>query len=145
MSTRDVFERLSDAFKNKDEAGIRAAASADVEFVMPGMATAGIDAYIEMCRVWWDAFPDMDLGVRTVCVDGDTAVEEGVMTGTHVGPIPSPTGEMIPPTGRRVEVPYTDVFTVRDGVVVSDRLYMDQLTLLQQLDLLPAPGAPASA
>jgi len=145
MSVRDVYQQLHDAFKSMDEPGIRAVVSDDVEFVMPGMTTRGVDAYIEMARVWWNAFPDMALSSSGVCVDGDTAVEEGVMAATHTGPMPAPTGEMIPPTGKRVEIAYTDCFTVRDGKVVSDRLYMDRMTMLEQLGLIPAPGAPAAA
>lgn len=145
MSVREAYQRLHDAFTNKDEAGLRAAATHDVEFLMPGMATTGIDAYIEMARVWWNAFPDMSMSVRSVSVDGDTAVEEGVFSGTHTGPMPSPDGSMIPATGRRVELAYADFFTVRDGVVISDRLYMDRLSMLEQLGLIPSPGAAAPA
>ena len=144
MSVREVYEQLSTAFINKDEAGVRAAAADGIEFVMPGMGTTGVDAYIEMARVWWNAFPDMSLRHTRVYVDGDTAIEEGVFSGTHTGVMPSPTGEMIPPTGRRVELAYTDVFTVRDGKVQSDRLYMDRLGMLEQLGLVPAPGATAA-
>lgn len=142
MSVRDAYQRLHDTFKNKDEAGLRAAAAPDVEFSMPGMAVTGIDAYIEMARVWWTAFPDMSMSVRSVTVDGDTAVEEGVFSGTHTGPMPSPDGSMIPATGRRVELAYADFFTVRDDVVTSDRLYMDRLAMLEQLGLIPS-AAPA--
>lgn len=146
MSVREAYQRLHDAFKTMDEAGLRAAAAADVEFSMPGMTVTGIDAYIEMARVWWNAFPDLSMSVRSVTVDGDTVVEEGVFSGTHTGAMPSPDGQMIPPTGRRVELAYADFFTVRDGVVVtSDRLYMDRLSMLEQLGLLPAPGAAAAA
>jgi len=145
MSVREAYQRLHDAFKNKDEAGLRAATARDVEFSMPGMAVTGADAYIEMARVWWDAFPDLSMSVRSVCVDGDIAVEEGVFSGTHTGPMPSPDGQLIPPTGRRVEIAYADVFTVRDDVVTGDRLYMDRLLMLEQLGLIPAPGAPAPA
>ncbi|HZS14140.1 MAG TPA: ester cyclase [Candidatus Dormibacteraeota bacterium] len=145
MSVRDAYQRLHDAFKGKDEAALRAAAAPDVEFVMPGMAVTGIDAYMEMARVWWNAFPDLDMTVRSVTVDGDTAVEEGVFRGTHTGAMPSPDGQLIPPTGRRVELAYADFFTVRDGVVQSDRLYMDRMAMLEQLGLIPAPGAAAPA
>ncbi len=143
MPVRDAYQRLHDAFKNKDEAGLRAATTADVEFVMPGMETRGIDAYIEMARVWWNAFPDMSMTVRSVAVDGDTAVEEGVFSGTHTGAMPSPDGQMIPPTGRRVELAYADFFTVSGDRVTSDRLYMDRMTMLEQLGLVPAAGAAA--
>ena len=145
MPVRETYQRLHDAFKNKDEAGLRAAATQDVEFSMPGMAVSGIDGYIEMARVWWNAFPDMSMSLRSVTVDGESVVEEGVFSGTHTGAMPSPDGQMIPPTGRRVELAYADFFTVRGDKVVSDRLYMDRLAMLEQLGLIPSPGAAAPA
>lgn len=145
MSVREAYQRLHDAFKNKDEAGLRAAVAPGVRFLMPGMETTGVEAYIEMARVWWNAFPDMDMSVEGVYVDGDTAVERGLFNATHTGAMPSPDGQMIPPTGRRVSLPYADVFTVGDGVVQVDALYMDRLSMLEQLGLIPAPGAAAPA
>lgn len=137
MSVHEVQEKLTKAFLERDEAALRQLCSADIEFVMPGIAVKGIDAYIEMARGWWNAFPDMDIQARGVYVDGETAVEEGVFAGTNTGPMPGPTG-LIPATGKRVEVPYLDCFTIRGGKVVSDRLVMDRLTMLEQLGLIPA-------
>jgi predicted ester cyclase len=145
MSVRDIHERLSKAFLDKDEAGIRAAAAPGIVFTMPGMATTGVDAYIEMARVWWNAFPDFSIEEIGVYADGNVVVEEGVFHGTHTGPMPAPTGELIPPTGRRIEVPYVDVFVIEGDRVTEDRLVLDRLTMLEQLGLVPEPGAAATA
>lgn len=45
----------------------------------------------------------------------------------------------IPPTGRRTEGRYVDVFVIRDGKIVSDHLSFDGMELMEQLGLMPAP------
>jgi predicted ester cyclase len=141
MSVREIHERLAAAFAAKDEEGVRAAAGRNIRFVMPGMETTGIDAYIEMARVWWNAFPDMEIRTSSVYVDGETVIEEGTFSGTHSGPMPTPTGDVVPPTGKRVELPYADLFLIRDGAVQEDRLYLDRMAMLEQLGLVPAGAA----
>ncbi len=141
MGVHAAHERLSTAFASKDREGMLAAVSPDIEFVMPGLRLEGREAYGMMADGYWQAFPDLDIRVEAVHVSGDTVIEEGVFVGTHTGPLASPTGEVIPPTGRHVELPYVDLFTVRDDVVVSDRLMYDRMTMLEQLGLLPSPTA----
>ena len=43
---------------------------------------------------------------------GNVAVDEGYITGTHTAPLPMPSGESIPPTGKRIRVRDCDVATV---------------------------------
>ena len=75
--------------------------------------------------------------------DGDTVLVEGVYTGTQTGDLVGP-GGTIPATGRSFRLPYLDIFQARDGKFVSHRIYWDNLALLTQLGVVPAPaGAPA--
>ena len=83
--------------------------------------------------------PDARLNLQSVVESGDTIAVEGTFTGTFTAPLRSPQGE-VPPTGRAINVPYADFFTVRDGRVVSHRVYYDQVQLGTQLGLMPAPG-----
>jgi ketosteroid isomerase-like protein len=52
----------------------------------------------------------------------------------------SPQGE-IPPTGSAVELPFCAVSRVRSGRLAEVQVYLDQLTMLAQLNLIPAPAA----
>jgi hypothetical protein len=52
-----------------------------------------------------------------------------------------PAGD-IPPTGRRVTAGYIEVHRFRDGKSIYATLMYDQLEMLEQLGLMPAP-APA--
>jgi predicted ester cyclase len=55
--------------------------------------------------------------------------------GTHEGAF-----QGIPPTGRRVEVQTISVLHFSEGRVVERWNQLDQLGMLQQLGVLPAPG-----
>jgi ketosteroid isomerase-like protein len=83
------------------------------------------------------AFSDIDLDVTPLDVGDDQACVEWVATATHSGPLVVDEDIVIEPTGGR--------FTLR-GVTVADfdgdrirafRQYWDEVSLLEQLQLLP--------
>jgi steroid delta-isomerase-like uncharacterized protein len=78
------------------------------------------------------AFPDGKLEITRIVTAGETAVAELVGRGTNDGPF----GD-VPATHKRVELPFCDVLTIRDGKIVRDRQYGDTATLMQQLGLMP--------
>jgi len=57
--------------------------------------------------------------------------------GTHTGPLRSPDGVEILPTGKRFDFPFVGIFHVEGGKIRSIRIYYDQLELLTQLGLIP--------
>jgi len=60
------------------------------------------------------------------------------MTGTHTGPLESPTGEDIPPTKKRIELKAAVFGRLNDrGEIVEERRYYDVGTMLRQLGLVP--------
>jgi ketosteroid isomerase-like protein len=67
----------------------------------------------------------------------NTAIDEGYFIGTHTGPLETPTGETIPPTGKQVRLRECDVATVENGLITSHRFYFDQMEFLEQLGLAP--------
>lgn len=71
---------------------------------------------------------------------GDAIAVEGTFVGTHTGPMQGP-GGTVAPTGRRLELPFADFFTVREGTVVEHHIYYDQLGFLAALGLMPQPAA----
>jgi ketosteroid isomerase-like protein len=64
----------------------------------------------------------------------DTAIEEGVFTGTHDGVLHGADRDILP-TGRPVRVEYVQVLRFRDGKHASFRLMFDRLAMLEQLGL----------
>ena len=84
-----------------------------------------------------EAFSDIDLDVTALDVGADQACVEWIATATHSGPLVIDEDVVIEPTGGR--------FTLR-GVTVADfegdrirafRQYWDEVSLLEQLELVP--------
>ena len=143
MNTRDAFERGTDTFNAHDIEAFAAVLADDVVFQAPGgMRGEGKEACAGFFGSWFSAFPDAHVDVHAVHFVDDVAVEEGTFTGTHIGVLHTPAGD-IPPTGRPVTVDYIEVLGFRDGKHVSFNLMYDRLLLLEQLGLIPSP-APAS-
>ena len=87
------------------------------------------------------AFPNFHLGVSRVGIDGDVVYVEWHATGTHAGPFLN-----VPPTGRVVQVDGCIVVRIgSEGLIVSEILYWDVASLLEQIGLLPEAPAEAPA
>jgi predicted ester cyclase len=113
----------------------------DVVSELPGGPPMhGIEAFLGYGRIFATAFPDIHMQVRSAVESGDHIVVEGTFAGTHTGPLATPDGNEIPPTGKRVEFAFADAFDVEDGNITAHRVYFDQMTLMAQLGLLPQPA-----
>ncbi|MBV9082013.1 MAG: ester cyclase [Acidobacteriaceae bacterium] len=137
MTAREAFERGTGTFNADDIDGFAEVIGDDVVFeAAGGVRGNGKPACVEFFGSWFDAFPDAHVDVHGVHIIDDVAVEEGTFTGTHNGALKTPTGE-VPPTGRRVTIPYIQVLRFRDGKHVSFNLMFDRLSMLEQLGLIP--------
>jgi uncharacterized protein (TIGR02246 family) len=143
MTAREAFERGTETFNTHDLEGFAQVLTDDVVFTAPGgIGGRGRAACLEFYAGWWAAFSDARVAVTDVHFAGDdVAVEQGVFRGTHDGVLRTPGGDL-PPTGRRVEVPYIQVLHFREGRHAGFHLAFDRLAMLEQLGLAPAP-APA--
>ena len=138
-----VANELISAFSAGDWPRFRATLDPDIAYEETGTGrrTAGADAYVALSRGWRVAFPDGTGAVLRAVVDGATVAQEVRWTGTHAGPLATGGGDL-PATGRRIDVPATLWYTVRDGRVAAARHHLDVLTMLQQLGAIPAAGPP---
>ncbi len=137
----DLMLRKIATFNAQDAKEFRTLLSPDIEWAIPGGLLRGPDEVDAFNSALWDAFPDIELTATCVAEDGSTVVMQGRTEGTHQGTFHTPGGD-IPPTGKRVDLPYSEHFEVERGVIVSARLLFDRLELLEQLGVAPAP-APA--
>jgi predicted ester cyclase len=111
----------------------------DVEFVLPGGITLrGRVEVGQFTQAMWSAFPDGRLAFRQQILPHDAAATEVVFTGTHTGPMNTPNG-LIPPTGKRLILHSLSILRIEDGRVASEHVYFDQLEMMSQLGLAPAP------
>jgi steroid delta-isomerase-like uncharacterized protein len=85
------------------------------------------------------AFPDGHFEVHRTLVDGDYVVTHWTGSGTNTGPLVTPTGQTIPPTGRKGMVSGVTISEVKNGKVTRGWSYWDQVALLTQLGLMPPP------
>ena len=77
--------------------------------------------------------------IEDMIAEGDRVVVRWTNRGTHVAPFIG-----IPPTGRTFEIAGIDVYRVENDRLAEHWHVVDQLTMLQQLGLLPTPEtAPA--
>ena len=141
MTVREAFEKGTETFNAHDINGFADVLADDAVFRAPG-GTGGEGKAVcaEFFGGWLGAFPDAHVQIHGLHITGNVAVEEGTFTGTHIGVLHTPAGD-IPPTGRPVTVDYIEVLGFRDGKHVSFNLMYDRLLLLEQLGLIPAPLA----
>jgi ketosteroid isomerase-like protein len=136
-----VIEQLVERWNAHDKEGTAALYDDAAEIEAPGgVRVSGRDGWRSFYDLWTSAFPDNAVAGAVVRGGGDLAVQEARFTGTHTGTLHAPSGD-IPATGRRVDIRYTGVHSVRGGLITSMHLYFDQAEMLIQLGLMPAPAA----
>lgn len=88
----------------------------------------------------WEALPDSDIDVLSMVAEGDTVAVHLRVRGTHQGELLGAA-----PTGKRIELTEMQFMRFDDeGKIVERWQRLDDLALLTQLGLMPAPAeAPA--
>jgi predicted ester cyclase len=135
----DVMRRELRAVNDRDTATIVASFSPECIKLVPGARFEGGEQVAAWCTALWEAFPDFHITATDVVEEAPIATVSGVVTGTHLGTLRTPGGD-IPPTNRRAEFPFSETAEVRDGRMISVHLYFDRLELLEQLGVIPAPA-----
>jgi steroid delta-isomerase-like uncharacterized protein len=81
---------------------------------------------------------DSQFTIEDVIAEGDKVAVRWTNSGTHVGNFAG-----IPATGKTFTIAGVDIHRMRDGKMAEHWHVVDQLTMLQQLGIIPAPE-PAS-
>jgi predicted ester cyclase len=137
QEVKETSDRFVTAFNAHDEDGLKAVHADHIKFNAPGgfKATNAKDA-LAYATTWQKAFPDGKMKVRSEIISAPWVVQEVEMTGTHTGPLESPTGT-IAPTYKKVQGYGVQLLRVENGKIVEARLYFDQLDQMNQLGLIP--------
>jgi steroid delta-isomerase-like uncharacterized protein len=80
------------------------------------------------------AFPDQRNELLALHHADDAVLVEAVVRGTHNGPLRS-----LPPTGRAFELRILAMFVFEEDRLLCERVYFDQLTVLEQLGIARNP------
>src|SRR5437899_8735816 len=135
-----VADAFVEAFNAHDEARIRELNGENAVFEGPGdVRLEGRDATTEYAMSWLNAFGDARITVHDELVAGNWVVQEFVFEGTHTAPLQSPTGE-IPATNRQLRGRGAQILKIEGDTVVDTPLYYDQVAVLTQPGLMPAPA-----
>jgi predicted ester cyclase len=86
-------------------------------------------------KTWLDAAPDARVDLERIFGEGEWVATEHHGLATHTGPLHTATGE-IPPTGRRLDLWFSENFEVHDGKLRRMRAYYDGAAVMRQLGLL---------
>ena len=141
---RRLLERYVDLYNAHDLDGCMELYAQDAVQHMPDGTFEGRSKVKERLARELAAFPDIQFGFSTFVEQGDTFADEWTFVGTHTGSLTMPDGNELPPTGKRVEIKGMEFVQLRDGKIVIDNLYYDNVAVLTQLGLVPQ-GVPAVA
>jgi steroid delta-isomerase-like uncharacterized protein len=140
MSTanKELSRRFTELFSTGDEALADEVLAPDVVFhgTTGDGELRGIDAMKAFLAGYRRAFPDARSTVEEQVAEADTVVTRWRARGTHRGELGP-----IPPTGRDFEMEGVTIERIAAGKIAEVWVARDELGLLRQLGLLPAPDA----
>jgi len=117
-----------------DEAGEFVHPEAVFTYVPTKQRLVGRAGYRALVAAWMIAFEDAEIEIKTQeQIDDHTMRTEFIGHGTHTGELTLGEAFVLPPTGTRAELPFTDTLTFRNGYIVEARLDFDLVELQQRL------------
>jgi predicted ester cyclase len=132
-------ERRQAAYDRRDATALAADHAPDgtVDSPTAGGNVRGRAAIEEIYRAWFKAFPDVVLeDEHEPLIDGDRIALVSTLTGTDLG------GFMeMPPTGKQFRLRVVRLYTVSEGLIVSERRIYDFTGMLVQIGVLKAKPA----
>lgn len=102
----------------------------EIEYRMKplGWVMRGKEEVTRYYDLWWTAFPDVSIKIDRLNAAGEWVIAECTAIATHSGPFMG-----VPPTGRTVTAHVCCLIRVRDGKMVEESVYYDQLERLLQI------------
>lgn len=136
-ANRKLLDRYVERYNAGDLDGVMDLYAEDAVQIMPDGTFEGWNSVRERLAQELDGFTDLNHTVRSFVEQGDLFADEWTFVGTHTGPFRLPDGTELPPTGKRVEIRGMELVQVRDGKVILNTLYYDNLAVAVQLGLVP--------
>jgi len=88
---------------------------------------------------WHEAFPDVSIVPEKLIAEGDLVTIYWIARGTNTG-----TGNGLPATGKKAELAGITIWRIVNGKIKEEWSAFDQLSMMQQLGLLPQKTSGAS-
>jgi predicted ester cyclase len=105
----------------------------DAVWHLPDQDIQGVEAFKQYLSVYKTAFPDVNVTLEDEIAEGDKVVNRVTIRGTHQGEIEG----FGPPTGRQMEQKGITISRVEGGKIVEEWQAFDNLSVRQQLGLVP--------
>jgi steroid delta-isomerase-like uncharacterized protein len=137
MDNRELLDYYVERYNAGDLDAVMELYAEDAVQIMPEGTFEGRSAIRERLARDLVACPDIAWTVLSFVEQGDTFADEWTFVGTHTGPYQLPNGTPLPPTGKQVAIKGMELVQVRDGKVVVNTLYYDNVAALTQLGLVP--------
>lgn len=102
---------------------------------LPGQQQ-GREGLKDVIRMLRTGFPDIHWAVEETIASGDKVVSRFKWTGTQQGEFLG-----IPASGRKVVVAGVVIDRLQNGKMADSRILMDTMGMMQQLGVIPIPGA----
>src|SRR5579859_1467719 len=138
MSTEDnkrITRRGYDALNERDWAAFDAQCAPNIVLHNASTTLQGLESYKQFISMYFAAFPDGRLTIEDIIAEGDKVVARHAFHGTHRGALMG-----IPATGKEVTATGINIIHFANGKAVEEWANYDDLGLLQQLGVIPAPG-----
>ena len=104
------------------------------DFVNHGIhSTASLEEDQAALKGWHQAFSDIVVSPEKLIAEGDLVTIYWIARGTNTG-----TGNGLPATGKKAELAGITIWRIVDGKITEEWSAFDQLSMMQQLGLLPA-------
>jgi steroid delta-isomerase-like uncharacterized protein len=101
---------------------------------VPNQAAGAVGAR-QVFMAFKSAFPDLNFTIEEMLVEGDKIVWRWTATGTNTGSMMG-----MPPTGKKATITGAEIYRIAGGKILERWGNFDQLGLMQQLGVIPAPG-----
>jgi ketosteroid isomerase-like protein len=134
---KDLLDRYVERYNAGDLDAVMDLYAEDAVQKMPDGTFTGSVAVRERLARELDAFTDINHTVRSFVEQGDAFCDEWTFEGMHSGPLVLPDGSELEATGGPVLIAGMEYCLVRDGKLVLNTLYYDNLAVAVQLGLVP--------
>jgi steroid delta-isomerase-like uncharacterized protein len=105
-------------------------------YAPPGGFGRGPQATKNVVTLYRSAFPDVRFTIEDQIAEGDVVVTRWTARGTNTGSLNG-----MPPTGKKATIGGISFERYENGKLAETQLNFDMMGLLQQLGVIPNPGA----
>ncbi|GIK38368.1 MAG: hypothetical protein BroJett011_22010 [Chloroflexota bacterium] len=135
-SNKAVVQRFREALDAGDLEGAMAVFAPNaIVHMSSAPEPLSMEGFKQLGQLLLSAFTGGTSTVEDMMMDGDKVVSRLTFRGAHTGDLMG-----IPPTGKSVAISEIIIDRLADGKIVESWRLFDQMAMMQQLGVIPAPG-----